>query len=71
MIYSAYFNRDEIFGDRIGLEELEHYALVKHFSPLLKDRGTLVRPMHVEKQVDSISLVAEHLGEKNTFISFF
>ena len=71
MIYSAYFNRDEIFGDRIGLEELEHYALVKHFSLLLNERGTLVRPEHVKRQVDSISLVVERLGEKNTFSSTF
>ena len=70
MIYTVYFNRDEIFGDRIGHEELEHYALVKYFSPLLRERGTLVRPEHVKRQVDSISLVAERLGEKNIFISF-
>lgn len=71
MIYTVYFNRDEIFGDRIGHEELEHYALVKYFSPLLRERGTLVRLVeHVKRQVDSISLVAECLGEKNIFISF-
>lgn len=70
MIYIVGFNRDEVLLNRIGDQELQHYADLKDFLPLLEKRATVVQVERIDRQIDSVYQFARYVGEEAVFLSF-
>ncbi|MCB0596476.1 MAG: glycosyltransferase [Lewinellaceae bacterium] len=70
MIYIVYFKRDEILAERIGLKEIQHYAHLKNFLPLLEKRGTVVRVDNPVEQVNGVYQIADYMGQPCLYLSF-
>lgn len=70
MIYIVYSKIDKILTDRIGLKEIQHYAPLKDFLPLLEKRGTVVQVEDLREQVDGVYQFADYMGQACLYISF-
>ncbi|MEM9821052.1 MAG: glycosyltransferase [Bacteroidota bacterium] len=70
MIYIVYHHRDEALLNRIGVDELRHYAPVQDFIPLLKKRGTVVEVESSGALVESIFQIVNYLDQPVLYLSF-
>lgn len=70
MIYMLHFKKEAALGERIGLQEVQHYSSMKHFLPLLEKRGIVIFIEELEDQVNGVQKLANYLGESCLFISF-
>ena len=70
MIYIVYFQRAEVLLNRIGENELQCYADLKDFLPLLEKRGTVIQVEPSGEQIDSVYQFTDYLGEAVLCLSF-
>ncbi|MBX2877811.1 MAG: hypothetical protein KTR30_37165 [Saprospiraceae bacterium] len=70
MIYIVFSKREELMMHRVGVKEIQQYAHLKDFLPLLEQRGTVVVVRDAQREIKPIHRFLDYLGQDYLYIYF-
>lgn len=70
MIYIVFSKREEVMMQRIGVKEIQQYAHLRDFLPLLRQRGTVVLVRDAQREVKPIHKFLDYLGQDCLYVFF-
>lgn len=70
MIYIVFSKREELMMQAVGIKEIQQYAHLKDFLPLLEQRGTVVVIREAQREIKPIHKFLSYLGQNCLYILF-
>ncbi len=70
MIYIVFSKRDELMMHAVGIKEIQQYAHLKDFLPLLEQRGTVVVVREAQREIKPIHKFLDYVEQDCLYIFF-